>query len=884
MASIFTAEELAAPKPIILIHCENEQLLKTLLTYYRSEFKIIIVTQKNIVQDHQSLYVISYAKAHLLAGIKETIDYALIITDSPQEYTLIHALDSKFRKDNTHVVLTLPIYNPAIWLSHIHQTLSLKHLSLVFFGNLFGPEVTFENEVTKLVQTVLRERRITLNGNDLSPIYPISEVDFVTGINHVLFGATGKSRLFYLFYKHPQTIVSAIHLLKRTEPDLSVEYSEDRSDPVVKHLPFPVIEKEIKERASHMPVYIDRNLLGFEQSVSLMMNNKSEIKPLQTQAPKKKKRRSLKIGRGFSFFALVLLLGVIFYISGTVLAAVGSLYLAKQSVKEFSKGNLSKAEKNLEMSRTAGHLVRPQLTLAAPLLKGPLYTPAHNYLLFVDSIDQIHSMDIFDSATSTKIASNPSLIPNLEYWYWHAQQANLDYPQLKLGSILTPSNSNILRLAHEIPALLGFNEEQTYLLLLQNENELRPNGGFIGSVGIMTVKKGEITDLKLDDVYNVDGQLKGHIEPPYIVRRNLQPHLYLRDSNFHPDFEKSATSAAQLYNLATGKQIDGIIAVNTEFMKTLLNITGPVQVTQLNKEVSADDAAAILQDEIQKDFFPGSTKKKDVLNGLLNQIIIQFEDHPEYKIKLAKQLPYLLESKTLQLSSKDTSMQKLFKSLGYAGSLTDNRPVSEDGIRDIAGIYEANIGVNKVNNKIKRAVEYSINLDEKTSTKSTISLTLKNEHKEETYSSYIQVIMPKGSVIESISINGETQKTTDAITEPRVYEARGFKAPTELEVEQKIEENSLVAGFVVNIFSGEEQKIAVTYKNGAVGALPNLIDYSLLYFKQSGTKPYPLTVSINHPQTYSPQKTEDASFTPKSVEFEQKVDRDKIFEVELVRN
>jgi hypothetical protein len=318
MASIFSTEELETPKPIILIHCENEQLLQTLLSYYRNDFKIIIITQKTIIQEMNSLYVVSYSKAHLLAGIQETIDYALIITDSPQEYTLIHALDEKFRKDNTHVVWALPIYNPALWLSHIHNTLSLKQLSLVFFGNLFGPGVTFENEVAKLVTRVLTERKITLHGNDLSPIYPISEIDFLTGINYVLFGAAGKSRLFYLFYRHPQTIVSAIHLLKRAEPDLAVVYDENRTDLVVKHLPFSVIEKEIKERSSHNPTYIDANLLGFEQSVSRMINQESHVPPFQRPLHRKR-HRPMPFGRGFTFCALILLVGIILYISVNII-------------------------------------------------------------------------------------------------------------------------------------------------------------------------------------------------------------------------------------------------------------------------------------------------------------------------------------------------------------------------------------------------------------------------------------------------------------------------------------------------------------------------------------------------------------------------------------
>ncbi len=35
-----------------------------------------------------------------------------------------------------------------------------------------------------------------------------------------------------------------------------------------------------------------------------------------------------------------------------------------------------------------------------------------------------------------------------------------------------------------IPELTGFNGERTYLLLFQNNLELRPSGGYIGSFGI----------------------------------------------------------------------------------------------------------------------------------------------------------------------------------------------------------------------------------------------------------------------------------------------------------------------------------------------------------------------------------------------------------------
>jgi len=57
------------------------------------------------------------------------------------------------------------------------------------------------------------------------------------------------------------------------------------------------------------------------------------------------------------------------------------------------------------------------------------------------------------------------------------------------------------------------------MVLLQNENELRASGGFIGSYGILTINDGKWQDLEINDVYQADGQLKGHVEPPAEIKK-----------------------------------------------------------------------------------------------------------------------------------------------------------------------------------------------------------------------------------------------------------------------------------------------------------------------------------------------------------------------------
>lgn len=82
-------------------------------------------------------------------------------------------------------------------------------------------------------------------------------------------------------------------------------------------------------------------------------------------------------------------------------------------------------------------------------------------------------------------------------------------------------------------------ERQTILVLLQNNMELRPTGGFIGSYALLNFFQGKLVDFEVYDVYEADGQLRGHAEPPADLKQYLgEDGWYLRDANWSPLFPK----------------------------------------------------------------------------------------------------------------------------------------------------------------------------------------------------------------------------------------------------------------------------------------------------------------------------------------------------------
>ena len=69
---------------------------------------------------------------------------------------------------------------------------------------------------------------------------------------------------------------------------------------------------------------------------------------------------------------------------------------------------------------------------------------------------------------------------------------------------------------------IGTKGTKKYLILFQNPSELRPTGGFPGTYGVASFTNGKMDNLFVDDVYNLDGQLKENIIPPLQRSRRVR--------------------------------------------------------------------------------------------------------------------------------------------------------------------------------------------------------------------------------------------------------------------------------------------------------------------------------------------------------------------------
>lgn len=183
-----------------------------------------------------------------------------------------------------------------------------------------------------------------------------------------------------------------------------------------------------------------------------------------------------------------------------------------------------------------------------------------------------------------------------------------------------------------LPSLLGEPTEKRYLVLFQNDKELRPTGGFITAYAQFRFVKGKAILEKADDIYALDAAKSKTFPAP---REILTFHkgvytLNIRDSNLSPDFKLSMQQFEQMYDSVAGREkIDGIWALDTHVLVEALKILGPINVygrefsATTDKRCDCPRAIYELEDYSSRPVNYVRTARKDIIGVLMQTILHQ---------------------------------------------------------------------------------------------------------------------------------------------------------------------------------------------------------------------------------------------------------------------
>ena len=432
---------------------------------------------------------------------------------------------------------------------------------------------------------------------------------------------------------------------------------------------------------------------------------------------------------------------------------------------------------------------------------------------------------------------------------------------------LTSALSMSERLYPMFDTLFAAEGQKKYLVLFANNMELRPGGGFIGSFAVVDVKNYTISNITVYDVYDADGQLVAHVRPPEPIREYLdQPHWFLRDSAFSPDFVEN-TEQAEFFLEKTMdmKDFDGVMLVTTTAVQNMLASVGELYIPDFKERVTAENFYLKAQLYAEKDFFPGSIQKKTFLSDVMNQLLIELpQANP---LILFEQIQLSFDEKQMVATFDDPTLQKMFDDMYWSGRTIQPRCTSSNSncMLDYVFPYDANLGVNKANFFISRSQQLHSDITGDGTITSRYTVIFKNDSFRDVfpggpYKNYFQTLLPKDAVIQTVHIDEKQITRFDVIRS-----------------------DFTTVGFLVEVPPQSIRKVQITYQLKRPITTGSSV-YQLIVQKQIGSANSDFQFSISLPQgTYVTNKNFNPVVKDNKILYNTTLSADKIFFIEFFK-
>ena len=415
-----------------------------------------------------------------------------------------------------------------------------------------------------------------------------------------------------------------------------------------------------------------------------------------------------------------------------------------------------------------------------------------------------------------------------------------------------------------LPSIVAPLGSKDYLILLQNNMELRPTGGFIGSFAKVSFEAGKLKKLEANDIYAIDGQLTIHVEPPKEIKDDLgQNRWFLRDSNFEPDFPTAARQAQWFYTKETGERVEGVVALDISAIEQLLSVIGSLDLPDYNEKITSENLFERAISHAELSFFPGSQAKKSFLTALINQVFNKLFFLPNQNWPgIVTALGRSLEEKHLSIYLDDPRLFSYLVAQNWAHVLP--RAQDQNSKADFLALVEANLGANKANYYLDRSYFLETVVGKEGEIKHRLRITYLNRSPSDAfpggkYKNRMRIYLPFGSKLDRV-LWGETDKTAD-VTSFVDYGRSGYSLLLELAPkEQKI----LILDYSV--------PVKLEFKEGKAS-------YRLDIVKQAGTLKDPLNWRITYPISFKVVSNQASPVGPQEQTIKTDLSKDRSFEV-----
>jgi hypothetical protein len=252
---------------------------------------------------------------------------------------------------------------------------------------------------------------------------------------------------------------------------------------------------------------------------------------------------------------------------------------------------------------------------------------------------------------------------------------------------------------------LGVVKERNYVLVFQDNQVIRPTGGKISSLVVLSFKDGRLENSTFFLPEDIDNKIPGEVKPPYPLDETYKSWSF-SDANWSSDIVLAAKQVEWFLESSLGREFDGVIFVDRKF-------------------ISGDDFK----------------KAIEIFSGLTT----------EERLKILSSL--------LQRSNKNTSF--------HLNNTEDNRMLEMVGLTrpelvkscnscfsDFLGIVESDLDGNGYNKGIERDAQLDLSLQGAVVKKKLTILFRRKFEDAKTHKIYLRFIAPRDFSFSPITIDG----------------------------------------------------------------------------------------------------------------------------------
>ncbi|MBU0727552.1 DUF4012 domain-containing protein [Patescibacteria group bacterium] len=354
---------------------------------------------------------------------------------------------------------------------------------------------------------------------------------------------------------------------------------------------------------------------------------------------------------------------------------------------------------------------------------------------------------------------------------------------------------------------------KNYLILLQNNYESRPGGGFITAYGNLDTFMGFPTNLSFHNSYEVDTDT--YVNPPYPHEDMLRNEWYegytFRDANWNPNFPDAAIEIMDFYlKKFPDRDVDGIFVMNFTMIENLVEKFGGIEVNDntYTKETLFSAITDTVND-VDRHNEEALLSRKDILSDLAGVLFSKVKWHP---FKSKSVIVEALNGKDLYFWFDSAGMQRKVVEKGWANTL---EPLMN---ADFLAVNIANLGSKKADRYVIKEVHHYVNITKEipeVTTEITVRYPGFTNAYADDYKGYLQLMIPGDAVVNA------------DLLDSRMETVGAFK----------------VIGEKIILPAGSKTTLAYTYT--LPRTLLNVDEYKLRLIKQSGDKKwYWVTVEV----------------------------------------